>query len=492
MSPEQVRGLPADARSDIFAAGVILYEMLTGRRAFKKATSADTMAAVLNEDPPPASQAVSSVPPGLQRIIQRCLSKSPDQRLQHASDLAFALEALSDSGSGTAAQPVEKRSGSKKTLLLISSAALIALGLALAYWWSRPSGVPTVEAITPVTDDGNAKGVHNSIQTDGLRLYFNEGRPGTLEIAQVFVAGGPIGTVPTPLLDPQPVGIAPDASGLLVLPGGAGPPAKPAWKVPLPAGNPIRLGNLEGQDAIITPDGHILVSKGGDVYIADKDGSNPRTMLSVDGGLIGDLALSPDGKRLVYTEYRSLPELFEANADGTGVHGIARNAEEGGFCCAKWTPDGPYIMFETRAKAVQDLRYMSMQRGFLQSPGKPGKLTNGPMSYHDAVPSKDGKTIFAIGTKERGELVRYDAKSKQFVLLAGGISATNVSFSRDGNWITYYTFPDRAPWRSRSDGTERLLLASPFAGWRAEISPDGKRVVYERGGNLGLVGIEGG
>ena len=100
MSPEQVRGQPADTRSDIFALGVILYEMVTGRAAFRKDTSAETMAAIMKEDPPPISQYSSTTPPGLQRVIARCLTKNPEQRFQHASDVGFALEALSDSITG--------------------------------------------------------------------------------------------------------------------------------------------------------------------------------------------------------------------------------------------------------------------------------------------------------------------------------------------------------------------------------------------------------
>ena len=98
MSPEQVRGNPADARSDLFAFGVILYEMLTGRRAFSGASAAETSSAILRDEPPPLSP--ESAPSPLERVIRRCLEKSPEERFQSARDLAFALGESSSSSAG--------------------------------------------------------------------------------------------------------------------------------------------------------------------------------------------------------------------------------------------------------------------------------------------------------------------------------------------------------------------------------------------------------
>jgi eukaryotic-like serine/threonine-protein kinase len=95
MSPEQVRGEPAEATSDIFSFGAVLYEMLSGKRAFKRDTAAETMTAVLRENPPELSESGWHGPLGLQRIVERCLEKDPRQRFQSALDLAFAIEALS-------------------------------------------------------------------------------------------------------------------------------------------------------------------------------------------------------------------------------------------------------------------------------------------------------------------------------------------------------------------------------------------------------------
>ena len=91
MSPEQIRGEPTDHRADIFSFGAVLYEMLSGRRAFKGDTSVETMHAILREEPPPPSEGSRPIPPALERIVTHCLEKAPGDRFQSARDLAFAV-----------------------------------------------------------------------------------------------------------------------------------------------------------------------------------------------------------------------------------------------------------------------------------------------------------------------------------------------------------------------------------------------------------------
>src|SRR5262249_22446872 len=118
MAPEQARGEDADYRADIFAFGAILYEMLTGKRAFEGPTAADTMGAILRDESPAFPRTVPAPPPGLQRIMQRCLEKDQEQRFHSASDLAFALQSLSD-GNGS-----EKQIASSASEFLDSIAVL--------------------------------------------------------------------------------------------------------------------------------------------------------------------------------------------------------------------------------------------------------------------------------------------------------------------------------------------------------------------------------
>ena len=122
MSPEQVRGKPADARSDIFSFGAILYEMLSGKRAFHGDSAADTMSAILKEDPPDLSVTNQSISPGLERIVRHCLEKNPEQRFHSAHDVAFDLEALSGV-SAPAASSLRRRGSPVAPSLAHSTAA---------------------------------------------------------------------------------------------------------------------------------------------------------------------------------------------------------------------------------------------------------------------------------------------------------------------------------------------------------------------------------
>ena len=134
MSPEQVRGRPADARSDIFSFGAILYEMLSGHRAFRGDSAADTMSAILKEDPPELTPANPSIPPGLERIVRHCLEKNPIERFRSAHDLAFGLEALTGSSSaggaaavaGEPARVLGRRAAVASAVLALAVAAFVA------------------------------------------------------------------------------------------------------------------------------------------------------------------------------------------------------------------------------------------------------------------------------------------------------------------------------------------------------------------------------
>ncbi len=130
MSPEQVRGKPADARSDIFAFGAILYEMLSGRHAFRGESAADTMSAILTKEPPDLSETNRAIAPGLERLVRHCLEKNPEERFRSTHDLAFDLQALSGE-SGSAARPASAPAFSARRRLSVGAAVAAVLGAAI-------------------------------------------------------------------------------------------------------------------------------------------------------------------------------------------------------------------------------------------------------------------------------------------------------------------------------------------------------------------------
>jgi hypothetical protein len=151
MSPEQVRGIPADHRSDIFSFGAVLYEMLTGSHAFRRDSAVETMNAILKEDPPDLALSDARLSPPLNRTVRHCLEKEPSERFQSARDLAFDLEALrtaSDSAAAVVTRRVPRR------LSIWAAAALVAASLAAGVFAGRQSACD-VEGASPVTDRGH-------------------------------------------------------------------------------------------------------------------------------------------------------------------------------------------------------------------------------------------------------------------------------------------------------------------------------------------------
>jgi serine/threonine protein kinase/Tol biopolymer transport system component len=502
MSPEQVRGLATDHRTDIFAFGAILYEMVMGKRSFERPTSADTISAILNEEPPPISDLAPETPIALQKVVLRCLEKNAEQRFQSASDLAFALEALSDSvtATPTGAHAIKKdgpkKDGSKKdqpqeslpshspTALTAAALVVALIAVVLAYFWMRPAPVPQVANYVQLTHDGQPKSL---IGTDGSRLYLGVGlgTSGSFAfhgIAEMSASGGDprrMSIMPSP--DMVPVDLSPDGTELLVVDGRGAPPRGPVWSLPILGGSPRRLADIEAETAAWSPDGKMLAySNLSELFVARADGTEARKLLTAKGD-IKNVTWSPDSTHLRFDSSESAGTIgqqlaWEVSVTGEGLHQLLAGWHEPpDECCGKWTADGKYFVFQSQSQ----IWAFPSKSGFLQSEPKPIALTASPLSLSYPFPSKDGKKLFMIGQTYRGELMRYDSKASQFSSFLGGISAEYVAFSKDGQWVSYVSYREGTLWRSKLDGSERLQLTyPPMYPLLPRWSPDGRRIIF--------------
>lgn len=489
MAPEQVRGLATDHRADIFALGAILYEMVMGKGTFQRPTSADTISAILNEEPPPISQISSDTPVALERVVRRCLEKNAEQRFQSASDLAFALEALLDPTLITAsgAHPIVKDEPARPRLATSTVAlvlVIVAAILGLIYFLVQPSSAPKVANYIQLTRDGQPKSL---IGTDGSRLYLglglgNSGSFAAHGIAEMSVGGGEpqqISVMPSP--DMIPLDLSQDGSQLLVVDGQGAPPKGPLWSLPILGGSPRRLGDMTAETAAWSPDGKMLAYTNlSDLFLAKAAGTDSHKLLNVRGD-IKNVTWSPDSTHIRFDSSETAGTIgqqieWDVLADGTGLHRLLEGWHNPpNECCGKWTANGSDFVFQSNGQ----IWALPRHSGFLRSEMKPIQLSTSPLSLSSPLPSKDGKKLFLIGQMYRGQLMRYDAKSGKFAPFLGGISAEYVAFSKDGQWVTYVSYREGTLWRSKVDGSERLQLTYPpmypvLPRW----SPDGKKIIF--------------
>jgi eukaryotic-like serine/threonine-protein kinase len=479
MAPEQVRGQAADSRADVFSFGAILYEMAVGKRAFAKPTSAETMSAILNEEPPAVSQTSQNCPPGLQRVVHRCLEKNPEQRFQSASDLAFALEALSESGvSGATPSPPPIQPKSRKPLLWSAGlVAMLALAACAYFVVIRRERAPRlgISEYTQLTHDGHVGAVGG---TDGSRIYLDNGISSPM--TQVAVSGGEIEPVlSVSLAKANFMALSPDGSTFLVQSLAAGMSlTAPLYSVKIVGGTHRYLADVEG--AIWSPDGKsiLYVTADDDLHLMRSDGTDAHKLANL-GGIPSYLSWSPDGRIFRFTNVTRGNSLWEISANGSNLHQLLAGWHPSeSKLCGGWSPDGELFFF--RAGSARKIWALDERRGYFRPPSEqPFQLTSGPLHWGNLVVSKDGKKIFAAGYTLRGELARLDPKTNQFRPFLGGISGDLLSFSKDGQSVAYVSYPEAILWKANKDGSERVQLSDSslrpeWLSW----SPDSTQILF--------------
>lgn len=400
MSPEQVRGQPVDHRTDVFAFGAILYEMLSGRRAFRLPTPAETMTAILNQDPPNISQIVPDIPPGLQRIIHRCLEKNPERRFQSFSDLAFALEALSTPGSSSSviSEAAGQRGHRKALTWWIASAAILAtaIGTYLVVR-HRPTGPFVHYSLQRVIDSEHVRDV--AISPDGVYLAAiidPANGTQTLMLHQI-----PTNSERTLVDDPAfhyaRVAFSPDGNYIYFQIYALGQPPPDRWdeyRIPVIGGQPARV--IAGIDSPLTfLDGgqrlcfyrQNLAANTFQFLSVNPDGSGQQLLSQGKGPFPLLTACSPSGRFAVVEDFVGNIESldFASGAKRTVASSEALGADLDDM---GWAPSGKGLFVTTREKI--DFAPIS----FLSYPaGKLREVTNDLSVYSGISLTADARTI---------------------------------------------------------------------------------------------------
>ncbi len=372
---------------------------------------------------------------------------------------------------------------------IITLVSILVAFLILGIWLVLPTPQPRILKSMQLTNDGMTK---CCLVTDGSRIYFTEYNPekSNGRIEQIQATGGDPTDIPLPAFKSslEINDISPDRDRFLGTSGASGMESS-LWSVPISGSTPRALSDvLVGPDfngGRWSPDGQRLVyASGGDLNVAQSDGSEPRRLVTMKGAVSAPV-WAPDGKSVRFlameSETSEVGTLLEVSTEGGEPREVTPGWQnKSSECAGNWTPDGKYFVFLAGCDRRPDIWAVREKRSFLDlRKREPTRLTTGPISYGSFAFSPDGKKIFVHGIEVRGEVQKYDRKSAQFLAVHPALSADCCTYSNDGQWITYVTFPEPSLWRSRSDGTERQQLTwPPMKAQNPHWSPDGREIAF--------------
>jgi serine/threonine protein kinase/Tol biopolymer transport system component len=496
MPPEQVRGLAIDQRADIFALGAILYEMLSDKKAFRADTNADTIEAILNRDPTPLRDINPSVPPGLDKLIQRCLDKNPNDRFHSVRDVAFALEAISDASAPLLSHEdgrSERRlaAGRRRYVVWGFAAAVLALLASIYFSYrarNRPPATKEWEQLTNFPDSA----VFPTLSPDGRMLAFIRGPDTFVTDGDLYVKLLPQGE-PVQLTHDQNVKATPafsyDGSRIAY----SVVPAWDTWIVQVLGGKPrLMLPNASGLTWI--DDQHILFSeiKSGihmAVVTAIEGRAQERDIYipSQEDGMAHRSYLSPDHKSVLIAEEMDSQGVKSCRLVSFDGHATERLVGPAGHFCtyAGWSPDGNWMYFSA---ANWTSGFHLWRQRFPD--GETEQLTFGPTEQEGVAVAPDGRSVLAsVGLTTSTAWVHDKTGERQVPFegsasVIGGQYSSRAIFSPDGKQL--YLLGKHSPkdaeelWAvDLTSGLAERLMPGMSVARSFDISTDGKHVVFD-------------
>ena len=320
--------------------------------------------------------------------------------------------------------------------------------------------------------------------SDGTRLYFRQSGAPLSSLYQTSIADGRSLVIPVPFSRFEIFDLSPDGTEFLIGSLEGSGDEIPLWVLSAVGGSPRRLGDVTADDAAWSADGRgIVFVKDSDLYLASAVGGDVRKLVSAPATSSWP-RWSPDGRLLRFTVQNPktyTQTLWEVRADGSHLRPLLPGwSDPPNECCGSWTRDGRYYFFQATHHRAANIWAISEKPGlFRRHSGKPTVLTTTPIDYLAPIPGREPGTLYVLGRLHRGELVRWNRASGEFVPYLSGVSAHWATSSRDGRLVTYVTYPDGMLWRSAADGSQALQLTFPpmlasFPVW----SPDGRQIAF--------------